>query len=184
MSEFEPTQHTREDLVKIAGEPVTLNLGSGDDPRGVGIDLNYDTADINANLNNGIPVEDAAADNVLAEHVLEHLENPSQFLREVKRVLKPEGVAEIEVPNAGWLPVRLYITQDIQRFWEHKIPGEGGHWLARSLGNEDPDRTQHLTLWTKVLLANHLDRAGFSYEFLDSHFLSRNLRVKAWPTND
>lgn len=177
-----PTQETysRDDLIEIDGEPVTLNIGCGTDTRGVGIDLNYETADIIADLNDGIPVEENVADSVIMEHVIEHLENPSLALRELYRVLRRDGIAMIEVPNAGWLPVRLYITQDLHRFWEHKIPDRNGHWLAKKLGNTDPDRTPHLTLWTKRLLADHLDRAGLDYRFINSRHWSKNIRVKAW----
>ena len=170
--------YTRNELVEIDDTPVTLNLGCGTDSRGVGIDINYENADISANLNNGIPVEDNAVDHVIIEHVLEHVENPSQILREMHRVLRSDGTATIEVPNAGWLPVRLYLTQDIHQFWAHKDPNKVGHWLARRLGNPDPDRTAHLTLWSKALLRDHLDRAGFEYEFIDSKHWSRNIRAK------
>lgn len=173
-------RYTRDDLIEIGGDPVTLNLGCGTDERGVGIDINYDSADIDANLNDGIPVTDNAVDRVIAEHVLEHLENPPMMLREIKRVLTAGGHADIEVPNAGWWPVRLYVTQDVQRFWHHKKPGESGHWLARILGNPDPDRTPHLTLWTKALLADHLERVEMDYEFLETRHWDRNLRVRAW----
>lgn len=176
-------RYTRAELIDLDDDPVTLNLGSGTDPRGIGIDLNYETADITADLNDGIPVEDNAVDRVIAEHVLEHLENPSFVLREIRRVLRPDGKVLIEVPNVGWLPVRLYITQDLHRFWEHKIPGRTGHWLARSLGNPDPDRTAHLTLWTPRLLADHLDRAGFDSEFQSRTHLVRNVRVIALPAD-
>jgi SAM-dependent methyltransferase len=166
----------------MGGEPVVLNIGCGDDTRGVGIDVNYDTADIMADLNDGIPVADEVADRLIMEHVLEHLENPSFALRVVHRVLHPDGKAVLEVPYEGWLPVRLYITQDMHQFWEHKIPERTGHWLARRLGKPDPDRTQHLTLWTKKLLADHLDRADLDYRFINSPHWTRNIRVEAWIT--
>lgn len=169
----------REELKEINGSPVVLNLGCGTDECGVGIDVNYDNADISANLNNGVPVQDDSADEIIIEHVLEHVENPSELLREMYRVLRPGGTATIEVPNAGWLPVRLYITQDVHKFWEHKNPNKSGHWLARRLGDPDPDRTAHLTLWSKVLLQDHLDRAGFKYKFINSRHWSRNIRAKA-----
>lgn len=174
-------RYSREELIGIDGEPVTLNLGCGTDPRGIGIDPNYENAEIAADLNRGVPVEDGAVDRVIAEHVLEHLENPSFVLREIRRVLRPEGKLVIEVPNVGWLPVRLYVTQDLHRFWEHKIPGRGGHWLAHRLGDPNPDRTAHLTLWTRRLLADHLERAGFDFEFRGRSHLVRNVRALAVP---
>lgn len=178
------TRYSRPDLISINGEPVTVNLGCGTDTRGVGIDVNYDIADIEADLDDGIPIEDDSVDVIIAEHVLEHLENPSHTLREISRILREDGSARIEIPNAGWLPVRLYITRDIHSFWEHKIPGRKGHWLARRLGNPDNDRTRHLTLWTKALLADHLERIGFEYEFVDSNHWSRNIHVNAWISKD
>lgn len=169
---------TRSQLIKMNGKPVVLNLGCGTDSRGIGIDMNYDSADITADLNKGIPLEDDTVDSVIIEHVLEHVENPSELLREIYRVLRIDGTGVIEVPNAGWLPVRLYITQDIHQFWAHKTPGRKGHWLAKRLGNPDPDRTAHLTLWSKALLRDHLERIGFDYEFINAKHWSRNLRVK------
>lgn len=175
----------REELVDLGGSPVMLNLGCGDDGRGVGIDLHYEQAEIQTDLDEGVPIATAAVDEVLAEHVLEHLENPAAFLREVRRVLRDDGEAVFEVPNGGWLPVRLYVTQDVHRFWEHKIPGRTGHWLARRLGDPSPERTPHLSLWTKRLLRFHLERAGFAYEWLGwTPHVTRNLRVRAWPTDD
>jgi predicted SAM-dependent methyltransferase len=174
-------RYSREDLIAMDGEPVELNVGCGTDERGVGIDLNYEEADIEADLDDGIPIEDSAVDRVIAEHVLEHLENPAATLREINRVLRDDGEAVVEVPNVGWLPVRLYVTRDLHSFWLHKIPGESGHWLARRIGDPDPDRTPHLTLWTKELLRFHLERAGLSHDVGSTRHWVRNLRVTARP---
>lgn len=170
-------KYTRNELIDIGGQPVILNLGCGRDKRGIGIDVHYNP-DIEYDLNNGIPVENNSVNKIIAEHILEHLENPSLFFREVRRVLRKDGEMYLEVPNAGYLPVRLWITQDIQKFWEHKIPGKKGHWLARLIGNTEPERTQHLTLWTKGLLEQYLERFNFDYIFT-SCFLSKNLSVEA-----
>lgn len=173
------TEHTwpRDALEARNGTPVVLNLGCGTDSRGVGVDINYDP-DIEYDLNDGIPVDDDAVDEVLAEHVLEHLDNPTHFFAECRRVIRPGGTLSLEVPNAAWLPVRLWITQDIQRFWSHKDPDRRGHWLARKLGNTDERRTAHRTLWTKQLLSEYLDRHGFDYE-IDGWHGSRNLTTTA-----
>lgn len=171
-------QYGRDDLESIDGEPVTLNLGCGEDATGVGIDIHYNP-DIKHDLNGGIPVEDGAADRILANHVLEHIDNPTKLLDECARVLAPGGELSIEVPNVGWLPVRVWISQDLHRFWQHKAPERDGHWLARRLGRTDPERTAHKTLWTKALLAEYLDAAGFDYRIEGSH-LGQNLRARAW----
>lgn len=155
-----------------------LNLGCGTDDRGIGIDINYDP-DMYHDLNNGIPCPDNSADRIIAEHVLEHLNNPTAFFAECRRVLATGGRLELEVPNVAWLPVRLWVTQDLQRFWSHKDPDRRGHWLARHIGNTDERRTAHKTLWTKQLLMEYLDRHGFEYE-IDGWHGSRNLRAVAW----
>lgn len=52
----------------------------------------------NANLD--LPFEDAGADYLVCLEVMEHLENATHFLAEVKRVLKPGGKFVLSVPNS------------------------------------------------------------------------------------
>jgi 2-polyprenyl-3-methyl-5-hydroxy-6-metoxy-1,4-benzoquinol methylase len=55
---------------------------------------------IQFDLNKGIvPYKDGTFDTVLACDVVEHLNNPQAIIDEVKRVLKPNGVLIISVPN-------------------------------------------------------------------------------------
>lgn len=49
-----------------------------------------------------IPFADAAFDVVLASHVLAHLADASRVLAEVRRVLRPDGVAIFIVPTTSW----------------------------------------------------------------------------------
>lgn len=50
-------------------------------------------------VSQGLPFESNSADLILCMEVLEHLERPSDFLAESKRVLKPGGRLIISVPN-------------------------------------------------------------------------------------
>lgn len=67
-----------------------------------------------------LPFPNAAFDLVISNHVIEHVDNSQAHLREIKRVLKPNGVAYLATPNRfallephyrlpllSWLPTRL-----------------------------------------------------------------------------
>lgn len=51
------------------------------------------------NVSNGIPFPDSSTDYIFCLEVMEHLDNPTAFLAEVKRVLKPNGKLILSVPN-------------------------------------------------------------------------------------
>lgn len=89
---------------------------------------------------------DAFFDCVTIWHVLEHVANPLQLLREVARVLKPGGFLYVEVPNAGGLAART-----LRRAW-----------LAY-------DVPHHLYHFTPDTLAKTAGRAGFR-RTTESHF--------------
>jgi O-antigen biosynthesis protein len=56
-------------------------------------------ADINCDLNHGIPLEDNSVGVLNASHVIEHLRDPIKTMREIHRVLAHGGWAFIEVPS-------------------------------------------------------------------------------------
>lgn len=47
-----------------------------------------------------LPFKDATFDAVVAQHLLEHIHNPKEALREWRRVLRPGGVVAMVTPNA------------------------------------------------------------------------------------
>ncbi len=58
-------------------------------------DLKFFQHDCNLNL----PVEDASFDLITSSEVIEHLENPRHFVRELARITKPQGFIVITTPN-------------------------------------------------------------------------------------
>src|SRR5581483_3094566 len=51
-----------------------------------------------------LPFPDGTFDFVSCNHVLEHIFRTEKFVREIRRVLQPQGLAVISVPNtAAWM---------------------------------------------------------------------------------
>jgi len=61
--------------------------------------LPEDVAFVAANLDGALPLEDASVDTAAAIEVIEHLENPRAFVRELARVTRPGGWIAITTPN-------------------------------------------------------------------------------------
>lgn len=66
----------------------------------------YRPADLPANtefhetdLNGSWPLTDSSADLLVALEVIEHLENPRHFFREITRILRPGGCGFVSTPN-------------------------------------------------------------------------------------
>ncbi len=62
---------------------------------------------IQADLNQKWPLEDSSIDFLFALELIEHLENPRHFLREVTRVTKAGGFAFVSTPNNHSLTSKL-----------------------------------------------------------------------------
>lgn len=54
---------------------------------------------ITYNVNKGLPFDNESTDYLFCLEVLEHLENPTYFFQEAKRVLRSGGILIISVPN-------------------------------------------------------------------------------------
>lgn len=62
---------------------------------------------LHADLNRDIPFDEGIFGAVLAVEVIEHLENPWNFIREAVRVLAPGGMLLVTSPNVASLPSRF-----------------------------------------------------------------------------
>jgi ubiquinone/menaquinone biosynthesis C-methylase UbiE len=63
---------------------------------------------ISVNLNEGIPFSDLEFSAVVGTEVVEHLENPWYFVRELYRITKPGGVVVISTPNLANVYTRVW----------------------------------------------------------------------------
>lgn len=62
------------------------------------VDLANPAADVHADLAVGLPYPSSTFDLIICSHVLEHIVDDRAALREIRRVLSPDGVAVIVVP--------------------------------------------------------------------------------------
>jgi len=78
-------------------------------------------------LNKGLPFKKSSLDVVIGLEVLEHLYNPYEMMKEIKRVLKPNGYMIISMPNTGSFFSRigqLYEKRmdNLNIYWHHYQP--------------------------------------------------------------
>lgn len=121
-------------LVDICPASVVLDLGAGPKPqRGIGtlkgrvaklVGADIDDAvlsnpgmdeAVKIEARNPLPFPSATFDLVYSDYVVEHVENPKEFLSEVYRVLKPGGCFHFRTPN-----IYHYVTL-ISRITPHRF---------------------------------------------------------------
>lgn len=96
--------------------------------------------DVRSSLNE---VDDDAYDLVFMFHVLEHIDDPIEFLKEVKTKIAPGGKLIVEVPNVDDILVSVYrIKGHLDFYWE----------------------IAHNYYFSKTTLAKVLEKAGYRYE--------------------
>ncbi|MGH7663158.1 MAG: class I SAM-dependent methyltransferase [Gemmatimonadaceae bacterium] len=98
-------------------------------------------------ISEGIPFEAGSFDNVFCIEVLEHVPNPFATMGEVHRVLAPEGVLVLSVPNP-------YHFKEIA-------------WNVLGV----PDRQGHIFAWTRQTMTKLGAMAGFRLEGFGGTYL-------------
>ena len=112
---------------------------------------------VTADLNRPLPFEDGSFDVVMGVEIIEHLESPRHFLREIGRVLVAGGVSVVSTPNITSYLSRLLFLASGQwdLFWNHPFR------LRDPFSAEVEGHISPLPAW---LLRHHAADAGFSVD--------------------
>lgn len=82
---------------------IKIDLGCGPSKKEgyIGIDkLQLEGVDFVADFENGLDfIADSSVDEIISSHLLEHVQNLDILMKEIHRVLKPDGVKKIIVPH-------------------------------------------------------------------------------------
>jgi O-antigen biosynthesis protein len=108
---------------------------------------NVDSVNIGNVEENPLPYPDEHFDAVLTLDVLEHLVDPEKILKECKRVMKPDGVLIVSIPNIRHHEILLRLS--------------AGDFYSRPEGILD---YTHLHFFTNKTIIDMLTRNGFTIE--------------------
>lgn len=127
-------------------------------------------------LNQGLPYPDASFPCIVALEIIEHLEAPSRFVREIARVLEPGGTALISTPNITTL------TSKLRFFFKNEF----------NLFYNDPDRLRdpfddraggHISPMPSWLLRYFVEQAGL--RVVATHYTREVLGVRgSWVSSN
>lgn len=128
-----------------------LAVGVDLSPEGLRLARQRSTGEILAARAESLPFREGSFDAVVAQHLVEHLPQPLEALREWRRVLRPGGVLALVTPNAAYPDPALFY---------------------------DPS---HVSLFTLETLRSALVVAGFKVVHLSALFpyLGRNRLARA-----
>jgi SAM-dependent methyltransferase len=133
-------------------------------------DLAGDGVDCHCTMES-MPFADHSFDAVIAHHVLEHVEDDGRAMREIRRVMAPDGVAILSVPIIqGWH--RTYEDGRIQRPEERRTHfGQEDH--KRLYGRDFVERLSRTGFAVAVFQADPKSEVSFGLRRGDQLFIAR-----------
>lgn len=79
---------------------LVVEIGGGINPKeGCDVNIDLENGNVQADLNEGIPLPDNSVGVLNASHIIEHLHDKHKIMKEIHRVLADGGWAFIEVPS-------------------------------------------------------------------------------------
>ncbi len=163
---FAPERHFRERVRRVAAKHVTADFERGD-------------CDLNLDISAMPEVTDASFDAVIVCDVLEHVPNDAGAFREIRRVLKPGGIAIMTVPqkdSPATTEEDFSVTEPSERLRRF-----GQHDHVRMYGDEFIERVRQggleVTVITKVdFKPETIARLVLEPPQISSHPLATNQR--------
>ncbi len=157
-------------MVQQSLDVVKLNLGCGSDVRSGWTNVDKFPADqsvVQADFPI-LPFNNDTADEVLLSHVLEHFgfKDGETLCREIQRVLKPGGLAYIEVPDIAWCAAQFLGAPEPNMYTEVTNEYHTNHrWGLYSMalwGDQHNDGLYHKWGYTAHRLCYLLQHVGFA----------------------
>ena len=120
-----------------------------------------------------LPFPDASFDAVIANHVLEHIADDRLAMREIRRVLRPDGLAILSVPLVqGW--ARTYEDRRISEPGARRVPfGQDDH--LRYYGRDFVDRLRQGGFAVDVFQLDHRREIKYGLQRGEQMFIARPL---------
>jgi len=146
---------------------LRLNIGCGPKLKmgWVNIDLSRQ-ADITLDLREPLPFSESSCSLIYSEHFLEHLDYPEHaisFLKECYRVLEPEGLLSIGVPDTEW-PIAEYAGQITNGYFQIAKERWHAEWCQTEMEHINyhfRQGDQHRFAYDFKTLARALSSVGF-----------------------
>lgn len=117
-----------------------------------------------------LPFEDSSFDCIFFGDIIEHLFDPESLLKEVKRVLKPNGRLVVSCPNMAYWRFRMYYVLD-------------GDLHRCDVARMKPWEQEHIRFYNIKVLKEFLGKLGFEFvKFRGTNNVWHSKwLVKKWP---
>jgi len=152
----------------LAAKGMKLHIGSAGHPLHDWLNIDIANADLNVNVNWGLPIPDESVTHVYCAHLLEHLRYRDQapvFVRDVLRVLERGGTARFVVPDLRQLAL-AYATKN-RAFFEAR---RQYYRVGKGFEADGTARLDYVLLFSgagpQTMTLNH--KFGYDFELLSS----------------